>query len=81
MAQTKNYITGLLALNLGSNEIGSKGCEYLSQAKWANLTHLFLFQDNISSEGVKWICKSNWPQLQLLHLGKFVIFRFQPNWE
>ena len=61
MALTKKHIIGLLAFNLGSNEIGSKGCEYLSQAKWPNLTHLYLSQNNISSEGVRWACKSNWP--------------------
>jgi hypothetical protein len=53
-------MAGLLALNLGSNQIGSKGCEYLSQAKWPNLTHSDLSENNISSEGVKWIYKSNW---------------------
>jgi hypothetical protein len=56
----------LLALNLGLNQIGSEGCEYLSQAKWPNLMQLDLAGNNISSEGVKWICKSNWPLLQLL---------------
>ena len=61
MALTKKYITGLLALNLWYSEIGSKGCEYLSQAKWPYLTNLHLMQNNIMSEGVKWICKSNWP--------------------
>jgi hypothetical protein len=54
-------MAGLLALNVGFNQIGSKGCEYLSQAKWPNLTHLYLNQNNIINEGVKWICKSNWP--------------------
>ena len=66
MALTKKHIIGLLALNLGGNQIGSKGCEYLSQAKWPNLTHLYLMQNSVMSEGVKWICKSNWPQLQIL---------------
>ena len=61
MALTKRDISGLLALNLEQNQIGSKGCEYLSQAKWPNLTHLYLSENNIMSEGVKWICKSNWP--------------------
>ena len=81
MALTKKYITVLIALYLGYNQIGSEGCEYLSQAKWPNLTHLCLPKNNIMSEGVKWICKSNWPQLQLLRLGTFVIFRWQLNWE
>jgi hypothetical protein len=54
-------MAGLLPLNLGKNQIESKGVEYLSQAKWPNLTHLVLFENNIMSEGVKWICKSNWP--------------------
>ena len=71
----------LLALNLGKNEIGSKGCEYLSQAKWPNLTHLYLIRNSIKSEGVKWICKSNWPLLVIIGLGTYVMFRFQPNWE
>jgi hypothetical protein len=61
VALTKRDITGLLALNLGFNQIGSKGCEYLSQAKWPKLSHLGLSDNKISSEGVKWICKSNWP--------------------
>ena len=61
MALTVKDITGLLELNLGYNHISSKVCEYLSQAKWSNLTHLDLMQNNIMSEGVKWICKSNWP--------------------
>ena len=61
MGQTVKYITALLSLDLGYNEIGSKGCEYLSQAKWANLNQLDLFQNNIMSEGVKQLCKSNWP--------------------
>ena len=61
VAITKRDITVLLSLNLGRNQIGSKGCEYLSHSKWANLTHLDLIKNNISSEGVKWICKSNWP--------------------
>ena len=61
MALTISDITGLLAPNLGRNEIGSKGCEYLSLAKWPKLTHLSLLHTNIMSEGVKLICKSNWP--------------------
>jgi hypothetical protein len=61
MALTKRYTAGLLALNLERNQIGSEGCEYLSQAKWPNFTHLELSQNNIMSEGVKCICKSNWP--------------------
>ena len=75
MALTKRDIARLLELNLGRNQIGSKGCEYLSQAKWPKLTYLNLFQNNISSEGVKWICKSNCPLLKQLHLRTFVIFR------
>ncbi len=81
MALTKRDIIRLLALNLGGNDIGSKGCEYLSQAKWPNLTHLYLSYNNIMIEGVKYLCKSNWPKLKLLRLGTFVMFRFQPNWE
>ena len=61
MALTVKNITGLLSLNLGDNQIENKGCEYLSQAKWPNLTHLYLTQNKIMSEGVKWICKFNWP--------------------
>ncbi len=81
MALTLKDMAGLLALNLDRNQIGSEGCEYLSQAKWPNLTHLGLSKNNIMSVGVKWICKFNWPQLQFLRLGTFVIFRLQPNWE
>ena len=61
MALTVKDMAGLLALNVERNQIGSKGCEYLSQAKWPNLTHLYLIQNNISSEVVKWNYKSNWP--------------------
>ena len=61
MALTKKYMAGLLSLNLEYNQIGSKGCDYLSQAKWLNLTNLLLSKNNITSEGVKWICKTNWP--------------------
>ncbi len=64
MALTKRDMFVLVVLNLGSNEIGSKGCKYLSEAKWPNLTHVYLSQNNIMSEGVKWICKSNWPSLK-----------------
>ncbi len=60
MALSVKYITGLLSLNLGYNQIGSKGCEYLSHAKWPNLAHLNLSENNIMSEGVKQLCKSNW---------------------
>jgi hypothetical protein len=63
VAQTNKDNAELLAFNLGYNQIGSEGCEYLSQAKWPNLTHLYLISNNIMSEGVKWICKSNWPLL------------------
>ena len=77
MAITKRDITGLLALNLGYSQIRSKGCEYLSQAKWPNLTQLYLTSNKIMSEGVKWICKSNWPLLKSLDLGTYVIFRSQ----
>ena len=66
MARNIKDMAGLLAFNLELNQIGSKGCEYLSQAKWPNLTHLYLMQNSVMSEGVKWICKSNWPQLQIL---------------
>jgi hypothetical protein len=79
VALTKRNKSGLLVLNLGGNEIGSEGCEYLSQAKWPNLTNLDLAGNNISSEGVMWICKSNWPLLNKLSLGTFVMFRLQPN--
>ncbi len=81
MAVTVKDIAGLLSLNIGYNQIGSEGCEYLSQAKWPNLTHLYLTHNNIMSEGVKWICKSNWPLLIYLRLCKFVMFRFKPNWK
>ena len=79
MARTKKYITGLLLPHLGFNHIGSKGCEYLSQAKWPSLTRLHLTENSIMSEGVRWICKSNWPLLEKLFLCTFVIFSFQPN--
>jgi hypothetical protein len=59
--------------------MGSEGCQYLSQAKWPNLTHLDLPANNITSEGVKQLCKSNWPLLKLLDLGTFAMFRTQPN--
>ncbi len=59
MALTIRDKPGLLSLNLERNQIGSEGCKYLSQAKWSNLTHLYLPNNNIMSEGVKWICKSN----------------------
>ena len=75
MALTIKDKSGLLALNLGLNQIESKGVEYLSQAKWSKLTHLYLKKNNISSEGVKWICKSNFPQLKIFSLCAFVIFR------
>ncbi len=81
MALTERYTAGLLALNLGRNQIGSEGCEYLSQAKWPNLAHLDLTGNNIMSEEANWICKSNWPLLSMLILGKFVMFRFQSYWE
>ena len=81
MALTKRDIIRLLALNLGGNDIGSKGCEYLSQAKWPNLAHLDLTGNNIMREEANWICKSNWPLLSMLILGKFVMFRFQSYWE
>ena len=81
MALTIKDITGLLVINLGYNQIGSKGCEYLSQANWPNLKYLHLNRNNILSEGVKWICKSNWPLLIYLRLCTFVMFRFKPNWE
>ncbi len=61
MALTKRDNTALLAFNLELNQIGNKGCEYLSQAKWLNLTHLNLTSNNIMGEGVKHLCKSNWP--------------------
>ncbi len=64
MALTKRDMARLLALNLGGNEIGSKGCEYLNQGKWPNLTYLYLSHNNVMSEGVKWICKANWPLLK-----------------
>ena len=53
MALTKKYITVLIALNLGYNQIGSEGCEYLSQAKWPNLNYLHLIHNEIMNEGVK----------------------------
>ncbi len=64
MALALKDITWLLALYLGFNQIGSEGCEYLSQAKWPNLTHLQLMKNNIMAEGVKHLCKSNWPLLK-----------------
>ncbi len=60
MALALKDITELLALNLGYNQIGSEGCQYLSQVKWPNLTDLDLPANNITSEGVKQLCKSNW---------------------
>jgi hypothetical protein len=81
VALTKKYMAWLLSHNLEYNPIGSKGCEYLSQAKWPNLTHLYLSHNNIMSEEANWICKSNWTKLIYLRLCTFMIFRFQPNWE
>jgi hypothetical protein len=49
VALTIKVVIGLLALNLGKNQIESKGVEYLSQAKWPNFTHLYLYQNNIMS--------------------------------
>ena len=37
MALTVTDSTGLLSLNLGINQIGSKGCQFLSEAHWPNL--------------------------------------------
>ena len=48
-----------ISLNLGINQIGSKGCQFLSQAHWLNLQNLS--SNTISSEAVKYLCKSNWP--------------------
>ncbi len=61
MALTIKYMAWLLSLNLGFNQIGSIGCEYLIQAKWPKLTYLGLSENNILSEGVKHLCKANWP--------------------
>ncbi len=49
MALALKDITALLAFNLEGNQIGSEGCEYLSQAKWPNLKYLNLSQNNIMS--------------------------------
>ena len=60
MAQTVKDIAELLSLNLGYNEIGSKGYEFLSQAKWAHFKSLELLSNNIRNEGVKHLRKGNW---------------------
>ena len=81
MALTVKIILVLLALNLGGNEIGNVGCEFLSQSKWNRLNYLQLYRNNISSEGVRQLCKSHWPYLKYLLLGTFWMFRIQSNRE
>ncbi len=81
MALTESIKSGLVLLDLEYNQIGSEGCEYLSQTKWPNLKYLYLSNNNITSEGVKQLCKSNWPLLEQLSLCTLVIFRFKPNWK
>jgi hypothetical protein len=48
-----------ISLNLDINQIGSKGCQFLSQSHWPNLKILDLSSNNITSEGIKKLCKSN----------------------
>jgi hypothetical protein len=59
MALTFKDFTVLLALNLGHNQIGSEGCEYLSQVEYLNLS-----KNDIQSEDVKQLIDSNWPLLK-----------------
>ncbi len=56
--------------------IGNSGCEYLSKAKWKNMTTLdlcMLFQlnlddNNIGDEGCEYLSKADWKHLTILNL-------------
>ncbi len=62
----------------GSNNLGQKGCEYLTKNNWFNLNALILckFTDILIESnyigfiGAEYISKGDWPNLITLNLGK-----------
>lgn len=62
--------------NIGTNNVGDKGCEHLSKADWKNLTSLNLSckQDNLGNNnfgnnGCEHLVKAEWKNLRSLNLG------------
>ena len=75
-----NYWYVLYLIKLDDNNIGDAGCEYLSKAKWTNLTQLNLSiilidleSNKISDVGCEFLTKTKWENLTLLDLGIFMV--------
>ncbi len=53
MALTTIDIPQFVSLNLGGNQIGNKGCEFLGEAKWPILHQLFICENIIKNYALK----------------------------
>jgi len=62
------FFSNLVKLNLGYCRLGNEGCQILSGAVVAKITHLSLKDNGIDDEGVVALCKGNWKNLKDLNL-------------
>ena len=60
MALAAKDLARLYENNLGGNQIGEKGCEFLTKSNWCCLKILGLSSNNIEIKGLKHLCQSNW---------------------
>lgn len=63
----------LKSLSIGGNDIGNKGCEYISKYKIPKLENLYLDHINMESIGCKYLSNANWEQLQSLCISNNLI--------
>jgi len=55
-----------LAINEANNNIGAKGCKFLSQGSWRWLERIYLGYNNIEKMGIFHLSKAQWPKLAQL---------------
>jgi Ran GTPase-activating protein (RanGAP) involved in mRNA processing and transport len=63
----------LKKLNLSVNHFGPKGAEALSKGSFASLIRLQIYDCGLGDEGVKNLMKNEWPNVQELHLCKYLL--------
>lgn len=79
MAISQDTQPWYLSSNADFNEIGDRGCHYLSKANWTHLKVLILGSNSISDGGCKTLSQGNWSYLRQLDLSTLFFDKGQNN--
>ena len=71
LTSNSQFLSSIISITLGNNNIGDNGAKELAKANWPNLQTLglgikliILDENKIGDNGAKELAKANWPNLQ-----------------